>query len=64
MAELTCTVRVPSLCGKPAAEVLHVRDYPWNAWTEAPRCADHPAEDWVAMIRHVSPLAEVRIEKL
>lgn len=55
MEALTCTVAVPQLCGKPAAEVLWVKADACHLPVPYPRCADHPAAEWLPIIKRMHP---------
>ena len=59
-----CTVSVPDFCGQTAVKALDVRLYPRDDWERHYRCAGHPAEDWLPIIRRVHPMAETRIEAI
>jgi hypothetical protein len=59
----TCTVVVPELCGRTAIEKLVVREYPWSEEQVTWRCEEHPAGDWVSIVRRAFPMAEARVER-
>lgn len=58
-----CTVNVPVLCGKQAVEVLIVREFPWSEERVHYRCPDHPARDWITIVKRAFPMAEARVER-
>jgi hypothetical protein len=58
-----CTKNVNAPCENEATEVLWVRA-PGGPLETYYRCADHPAAHDVKMIKFMSPLAAVKIERV
>ena len=57
----TCTKNVNGPCENEATEFLWVRGLWDGEWESHPRCTGHPADDDIALIRRMYPMAETKV---